>query len=78
MSDLDGHTRCFREQQDGIHSSEYQRLYLHTCGPQLRHENNEYSKETRSETVGYVGLRHEPHNSACLDMRLDLRAWRLL
>ena len=45
----------FREQCDRIHSSEYQRLYLHTGGPQLRTKGN--GKVIESETERHLGLR---------------------
>src|SRR6266571_2855551 len=48
----------FREQCDRIHSSEYQRLYLHTGGPQLRHMRTKGNgKVIESETERHLGLR---------------------
>ncbi len=48
----------FREQCDRIHSSEYQRLYLHTGGPQLRHTRTKGNgKVIESETERHLGLR---------------------
>ena len=44
----------FREQCDRIHSSEYQCLYLHTGGPQLRTKGN--GKVIESETERHLGL----------------------
>ncbi len=50
----------FQEECDEIHSSEYQRLYLHTGRPQLRHTRTKGNgRVIDSETERHLGLQSQ-------------------